>query len=351
MKRYKFQKKIINIKNESLDRMIEACVALPQLTRASVSDYANVSLVTAGKILTAMDECRFTKTVYKYPENGRPYKLHVINEDLTTAILDLSSADLSMSIIRGGGNTFFYKKYGYSPDASLRDSIRAVLTRACLDARSLDIGVSALCVILADNDDGAVDLFNSHGAPTLSDKNEISSVIASVFGTVPLIQMSFSEALSEAVRFNRLPELKSKNTAYIYVGCDIKICYLPQGGDPINCRPKDLLLTDDSTLSDALERVASPLEMAKILARAVNFAYCAFNARGYVIEYDTMKFGSRALGEIKRSFAILPRELPEIVVRDHRSGAHLSGAAAAAACSFIKLHISSSEKQKTSEDA
>ncbi len=350
MKKYKFSRKTVNIKNENLEKMIEACIALPELTRSTVSEQAKVSLVTAGKLLTAMDECRFTQTIYKYPESGRPYKLHVINKNLSSMIIDLSAADCSVSIIMGDKSILFHKKYCYTSGVALFDNISSVLARACIEARELEVAVSAVSVILADAENNT-DVFNTHGSPTIYDKERIADIIASIFGTVPLLQMTLSEALSNAVRFNRLPTSCSENLAYVYVGRDIKLCFLPQNGLPINCNPKELLISDGITLSDMLEETVSPEDFSKILTRVVNLAHCAFMPSAYIIEYDVMKFGSKALHHIKKSFALLSRALPEIVVRDHRSGIAPLGASAKAECEFIKLFITTTDKQKISEDS
>lgn len=350
MKKYKFLKKTVNIKNENLEKMIEACIALPELTRSTVSEKAEVSLVTAGKLLTAMDECRFTKTIYKYPESGRPYKLHVINKSLSSMIIDLSAADCSVSVIMGDNSCFFHKRYRFSTGVSLFDNISSALSKACIEVKMTEVAVSSICVILADEEDNT-DIFNTHGSPTIGDKERIANIIANIFGTVPLLQMTLSEALSNAASFNRLPTKTQTDTAYIYVGSDMKLCYLPKSGSSIVGKPKELLISDSITLSDMLEETVSPEDFSKILSRVVNLAHCAFMPNAYIIEYDVMKFGSKALHHIKKSFALLSRPLPEIIVRDHRLGIAPLGASAKAEYEFIKLYITTTDKQKTSEDA
>ena len=265
-------------------------------------------------------------------------------------VIDLSSSDCSVSVIGGDNNCLFNKRYGFSSGFSLFDNMVSAFSKTCNEIRQTNLSVSAICVILADEDDCA-DVFNTHGSPTTKDKEHIQAAVAQIFGRVPILQMPLSDAILNAARFNRLPANFQTDVAYIYAGNDLKLCYIQKSGDTISCSPKDLLVSDNATLAEALEATASPSDMAKILARTVNLAHCAFSPKAYFIEYDVMKFGSKALHEIKKSFALLSKVLPETIVRDHRMGVAPLGADAAAKAEFIKLYITTANKQKTSEDA
>ncbi len=345
MKKYRFLKKALNIKQESLGKMIDACIALPESDRASVSQYSGVSLVTAGKLLSALDECRFTKTVYKHPEGGRPIKIHRINDDLTATVIDLSSPYCSVSVIKSDGAAVFYKRYNYPTGIALKEGILAALSRACLEIKDLDLTVSAICTILAD------DTCGTRAALTLRDKDWLEVTVATIFGIAPTAQLTFSEALTSALRYGRMPTAAQTNVAYICIGDVVKLCFLPESSSPVICKPQDLLISDVLTVTDALDEMISPSDFAKLLSRVVNLAHCAFSPQEYLIEYDGTKFGGKAHYEIKRSFAMLSKEAPTIYTRDHRSSVAHLGAAALVASEFIKLYITTADKQKTSEDA
>ena len=347
MKKYKFLKKTINVKSESLEKMIDACISLPEPTRATVSQYASVSLVTAGKLLTALDECRFSQTVYKYTDSGRSIKIHKINDKLTATVIDLSSPYCSVSVIRGDGSIIFYQKYDYPTGVSMKEGVLAALSRVCLEIKSLDLPVSAICTILADEEDGAA----ASSVLRPRDKDWLESIIGKLFGITPTAQLTLCEALTSAAKFCRLPTAQNKSMAYIHTGGDVKLYVLPKNNSPVICRPCDLMISDRMTLSDALEEMNSPSSFAKLLARVVNLAHSAFSPQEYVIEYDSAKFGGKALHEINKSFALLAREAPVIYSRDHRSSVTHLGAAAKATSEFIKLYITTTCKQKTSEDS
>ena len=113
MKRYKFEKKSLHVSRELINKMTDACLTVPKITRAAISEKAGVSLVTAGKFLAAMDECKFTYKKRHFPEDSRPSYCHTLNEALSVLVIDTSSPSFSMSIIRGRSECRFYEQYDY----------------------------------------------------------------------------------------------------------------------------------------------------------------------------------------------------------------------------------------------
>ena len=80
-------------------------------------------------------------------------------------------------------------------------------------------------------------------------------------------------------------------------------------------------------------------DLGKILYRLVNLADCTFSPETYIVEYDTVKFGSTALKHIKRAFAAVGKQEPEISSICRTPSLAAFGAAYLSAARLIRLHI------------
>ena len=343
MKRYKFEKKSLHISRELIDKMTNACLTVPRITRSAIAEKAGVSLVTAGKLLSAMDECRFTYKKWYFSENTRPSYCHIFNEALSILVIDTSTRGFSMSIVRGGSECRFFEQYDYDTGVTFSDNLNLFFSRIGSLAVKQPFGISAICILISDEKPASSLSITSLCAATESDVPVLDAAVSRFFGIKPLLFIKSSEAISSALKHNAIDNAACDKLAHIYVGKGLSLSVY-SGNEPVStCNISNLLTNGIDTVADMHRQMLSEDDLGKMLYKIVNFADCAFSPSKYVIEYDVTKFGSTALKHIKRSFAAIGKPLPEITSINHSAGLAVSGAATLAAAELIKLHITQSE--------
>ncbi|MBQ7829256.1 MAG: hypothetical protein IJ345_03195 [Clostridia bacterium] len=343
MKRYKFEKKSLHVSRELIDKMTDACLTVPKITRAAISESAGVSLVTAGKFLTAMDECKFTYKKWHFPEDSRPSYCHTVNEALSILVIDTSSPSFSMSIVRGRSECRFYEQYDYDTSITFGDNLNLFLSRIGANAVRQPFGISAICILISDEKPTRELNITNICAATESDIPAIESATARFFGIKPLLFIKSSEAIASAIRHHTIKAESGDKLAHIYVGKGLSLSIYSDCEPICTCNIKNLLISGTDTLADLHRQMLSEDDLGKMLYKIVNFADCAFSPNKYVIEYDVTKFASIALKYIKRAFAAAGKPLPEITSINHSAGLAVSGAATLAAAELIKIHITQAE--------
>ncbi len=339
MKRYKFEKKALHISRELIDKMTDACLTVPKITRAAIAEKAGVSLVTAGKFLAAMDECKFTYKKWHFPEDSRPAYCHTVNEALSILVIDTSSPSFSMSIIRGGSECRFYEQYDYDTGITFSDNLNLFLSRIGANAVKQPFGISAICILISNEKPADSLKLTNVCAATEDDIPALESAVARFFGIKPLLFIKLSEAISSALKHNATYTETGDMLAHIYVGKGLSLSVYSDSEPICTCNIKNLLTSGTDTLDDMHQKMLSEDDLGKMLYKIVNFADCAFSPNKYIIEYDVTKFGSTALKYVKRAFAVAGKPLPEITSINHSAGLAVSGAATRAAAELIKLHI------------
>ena len=341
MKRYAFEKQQLPVSQALLDKIIDACLTCPTVTRSQVSAESGASLSSVGKVLQAMEQCRFTcKRLRQSSPNSKPSFHHTLNEAIAILVLDLSSSVYSMSIVTGNSECRFCEAYTFDQEISLMDNILAFFSRLGIKAVKQSFGISAVCVVTADPSPSD-DLRYYPYLPSDNDLQDIDALIARFFKRQPILRVTASEAITAALKYRILSE-GDQSAAYIYVGNTVRASFHPSANEkPYVCQISDLLISDSTTLGEEHAQLMSEKQLCAILSRAVNFMNCAFSPERYLIEYDTVKFSSAALSSIKRTFALLNRPLPEIVTVSHTPGLAARGAAVLSMAKFIKDHITS----------
>lgn len=339
MKRYKFEKKSLHVSRELIDKMTDACLTVPKITRAAIAEKAGVSLVTAGKFLTAMDECKFTYKKWHFPEGNRPSHCHTVNEALSVLVIDMSSPSFSMSIIRGRSEYRFYEQYDYNTSITFGDNLNLFLARIGANAVKQPFGISAICILISDEKPARELNITNVCAATEDDISALESTTSRFFGIKPILCLKASQAISSALKHNAINPETSGKIAHVYVGKGLSLSIYSNCEPICTCNIKNLLINGTDTLADLHQQMLSEDDLGKMLYRIVNFADCAFSPTKYIIEYDTVKFDSTALKYVKRAFAVIGKPLPEITSINHSVGLAVSGAAKCAAAELIKLHI------------
>jgi len=343
MKRYKFEKKSLRISRKLIDKMTDACLTVPKITRAAIAEKAGVSLVTAGKFLTAMDECKFTYKKWYFPEDSRPSYCHILNEALSVLVVDVSSPSFSMTIIRGKSECRFYEQYDYDTSITFGDNLNLFLARIGANAVRQPFGISAICILISDEKPTRELNITNVCAATESDIPAIESATARFFGIKPLLFIKSSEAIASALKHNAIDIKTSDKIAHIYVGKGLSLSVYSDSEPICTCNIRNLITSGTDTLADLHRQMLSEDNLGKMLYKIVNFADCAFSPDKYIIEYDTVKFGSTALRYVKRAFVATGKPLPDITSINHSESLAVLGAATKAAAELIKLHITQSE--------
>ena len=330
MNRYKFSKATLRIKSDLLSKMIDSCVSCREMTRGEISSLSSVSEMTAGKLLSALDTCRFTNLTYKRNrDGGSPTKLHVFSDMLSTLIVDASQSGFSYSLINGVGECKLFEEHLFDSTVNFNENFRGFLSKTAAELTKRKAAVSAVGVILSEG--ASSDLFQNRDA--------ISDFVASFFGISPSLCVTEADALAFAVKYKVNGLCDENKTAYIriseqpFAACffDGKTVSLPQIGN--------LMLSDSTTVSDMLENASGEKDMGRILARIVNFTYCAFSPGKIIIEHGNIRLGVQALTGIKRVFTLTNTPLPEISISKCAPGLAHFGLAQAVKADTIKKHI------------
>ena len=343
MKRYKFEKKSIHVSRELIDKMTNACLSVQKITRAAISEKAGVSLVTAGKFLSAMDECKFTYKKWHFPEGSRPSYCHTVNEALSVLVIDTSSPSFSMSIVRGRSECRFYEQYDFDTSISFADNLNLFLSRIGVNAVKQPFGISAICILISDEKPARELNITNLCAAAEDDIPILESATARFFGIKPLIIIKSSEAIAYALKHKAIDTETSDKLAHVYVGKGLSLSVYSDCEPICTCNIKNLITSGTDTLADLHRQMLSEDDLGKMLYKVVNFTDCAFSPDKYIIEYDTVKFGSTALRYVKRAFAATGKPLPDITSINHSESLAVLGAATKAAAELIKLHITQAE--------
>lgn len=324
MQRQRFQSVTLGIKHELLSEMIDICLSRHALTRHELGDMAAVSEVTAGKLLRALDECGFTELTYRWNEKGgSPARLHSLCQELGTLVIDISSGNLSASVIDGRGKCRMHIRRKYDGDMEYFENIAASFSEVLSRVRTEAVSVASVCLI-----------FDGKG----QNREELCSVAAEFFGIEPSLCIGRAEAITNALKYRVREDLDGSGVAHIYFGDTLSAAYY-SGGEMTVCRLGELLAYEGTTLSELLVERGGEADLSRALAMAVNFVSCAYSPKAIVIECDGFDFNSRVLSRIKSDFSRSVLEMPRLSVSECAPGlAHL-GAAAASSALLIKKHI------------
>ena len=343
MKKLKFGSKKLNIKSEALCRLIDTVLACDEISRASVSKSASVSLATAGKLLSAMDECRFTDRIYKRADgSGSPSKLHIIHNDISVLVLDLSSYAYSTTVSLGKIYNVIFEKHIYDPKLSFEGNLLVFLSKVGMQISRLPYSVSAICTIIADDPERVLRTSLSSACYPVSqaDVAVVNHTCAQLFGIMPILNLTLSQALTCAARYGIINCGGVRaNLSYIRFGESFDAIYLPAKSAPVSCRLDSLVIDESNRLSTLIEAASSSYDLAYLLMRSVNFMDCAYPTDTFFVEYDLNGLGDAIQDRIARSFKAIGVPAPQIEYLSNNPPAASLGASVAALSSFIKAHI------------
>lgn len=343
MKRLKFPSKQLNIKNEALNRMIDTALACDEITRTTVSQSASVSLATAGKLLSALDECRFTNKIYKKEDGcGSPSRLHVIREDISVLVLDLSSYSYSATISLGKINKVIFDKHPYDPTLSFESNLIVFLSKIGMETSKLPFPVSAICTIIADDPERILRTSHTSAcyAVTSVDVAMVNHTCAQLFGIMPILNLTLSQALNSAAKYGIIGYGGvGANISYIRYGDSFDSIYLPHKSAPVSFKFDRVVIDESKRFSTLAENAGSSYDRAYLLMRSINLMDCAYPTDTFFVEYDLDSIGEGVQDYVSRLFKASDIPLPQIQYLSNQPSVASLGASVASLSSFIKAYI------------
>ena len=341
MKRLKLESKTLNIKDDSLRRLIDSALSLKEMTRASVAKCGNVSLASAGKLLSALDECRITGLEYKRNNSaGSPSKVHVFRSEISTLVLDFSSPVYSASIISGKNKKFISDRYSPDPSLSFEGNATVFLSKIGQRMSLLPYSASSVCTIIADSPESTLQI-SSHASahlPELYDMDIVNDLCAQFFGAMPTICLTHSQAIKCALKYDVFePTIKGDSISHIRISDTLSATHLPRHGSPSALKLNKLMINGEN-LSSRFSKVQDTDELANVISILISLIDCAHESDFIIIEYDSDRFGGieERIAQIFRAARI---PLPPIAYFDLCPPAAVIGAATEALSSLIKAQI------------
>ncbi len=339
MKRLKFATQTLNIKEESLHRIIDAAVSSKSITREDVRRNVGVSLATAGKLLSALDECGFTKTAFdRLGERNGHEKIHIFASDISVLVLDFSSYKYSASIIFERGKRVINETYTYDPSVSFENNVLIFLSSVGKKVSALEYSVSSICTILADDPENAIrtSVATASYLPRVTDLQIIDGICYKFF-KLNTVRITLSDAIRCASKYGYADQRKLGNVSYIRLFDSFSAFYLPKKQSAIAFR-SDKLLCDGIPFSDILSNTELSRDLAKLLMRVANIMDCAYPTDSFLIEYDRSAFDEKLEEYFYLSFKAAEIPIPYVEFWScNASPSHL-GASAFALSELIKKH-------------
>lgn len=341
MKRLKLGSKTLNIKSDSLNRLIDSVLSLNEITRLSVSERGKVSLATAGKLLSALDQCRITRFEYKRDSGaGSPSKIHVFRDEIETLVLDLSSPIYSASMVLGKDKKIISDSYHADPALSFEGNATVFLSRVGQQMSLLPYSPSSICTIITDSPENTPKITSHASAylPELYDMDIITDLCVQFFGTRPSLCLTHSEAIRCALKYEVFePQIKVKSISHISISDTIAATHLPRHSSPIPIKLSKMMIGGES-LSSRSEKIQDNDELAILLSHIISLIDCAYESDVIIIEYDSKRFGGIE-EHIAHLFRAAMISLPPIAYYDLHPQAAVLGGAAEALSSLIKGQI------------
>jgi hypothetical protein len=344
MKRLKFGTKSLDIKEESLHRLIDSAVGCKDITRASLSRASGVGLTTAGKLLSAMDSCGFTRRVFdRTGERNGHEKLHLLSDDLSILALDFSSRKYSAALIFDRGEQVIREEYRYDPNITFENNLMLFLSIIGKKLSALPYSASAICTVTADDSDS---LTQSSAAsfvylPQSGDLRIIDELCAKFFKQCPIVHLTLSEAVRCSVKYGIVQRERLGNVSYILFKDSFSAFYLPKKQPSIRFRAEGLIWDTESSFLEMVENAQTSREAAKIIMRLANLMDCAYPTDAFLVEYDRNLFEDELAHYVDLAFKASEISPHSIIYWDHHASIPELGAAASALSELIKSQIRS----------
>ncbi len=339
-----FRKIIINMRSESLDRLIRAYLSDNAPSRTSVCENTGVCKITASKVANALIESGFMcEKLFSLDGKERP-RLHLfLRESVRILLIDFSSPRFKMSIISNDASILFESSYNYDSSVTFDDNINIFLSRCGLTLKHSGHGFSAISVLYADQEHKSFIESSTYQAhlPSIRQRDIISRAIYEILRKTPETHLTVSDAICEAMRFRARGNDTLNGCSYIFVGSRLFAFHSYANGSRTVCSPEKLLSDTEKQLFHQPHLTAKE-NTDDIFVKLCGFMDAAFSPSVVILESDIHTPDDTTARKIIRAFALSGRNTPLINARtsDSNDPLHMHGILRCTVLSLIKRYIS-----------
>lgn len=335
----KFKKVGVDLKAETLNKLIFSYLSGCAPTRASVAKSCSVSEMTSGKAARALIDSGFMCERQYSSDGNRPCFHLFCNEGVRVLVIDLSSSAFKMSIVSSYGDVRFQTEYEYDTSISYIDNFNIFFSRHSTNIKKSRYSFCAISVIYADVPTSRAEMSAYGFLPSISYREQIANLVHSEFGKYPASHMTVSEAVLNSLKYKAHGDfIEAYELSYVFIGRHISAFHIHRNGTVTVCSPEPLfpdicryLFTDyiltDKTVSDA------------IFVQLAHFMGCAFSPSHIFLESDILSPDDTTSELLMRRFAASGLFTPTVCFKDSMRPLRLVGASRETLFSIIKRYV------------
>ena len=335
----KFKRIGLDLKAETLNKLIFSYLSGYAPTRASVAKSCSVSEMTSGKAARALIDSGFM-CERQYSSDGKRPCFHLFcNDGVRVLVIDLSSSVFKMSIVSPYGDVKFQTEYEYDTEISHMDNLNIFFSRHSANVKKSRYSFCAISVIYADIPVSRTTMMSYGFLPDITSKEHIADLIHSEFGKYPASHMTVSDAILSSLKFKAHGDIiEPRGLSYIFIGRHISAFHIHADGAVTVCSPEPLfpnicrkLFTDhmltEKSVSDS------------IFVQLAHFMGCAFSPSHIFLESDILSPDDTTAELLCQRFALSGLNAPTVSFKDNSPPLRLVGASRETLFSVIKRYV------------
>lgn len=282
-----------SIKYESIKAIFTSIADSEKISRASISEKTDLSLVTVGKIADALLDLNVICQVKEIkPQAGRRAGLLSVNKDKFAVILDITSYDFCIAVLNLQLCLVEHTRYTYKPNISYIDNLHAFFTEALafVNRRFQIDDCFGVAVALPGPYNSETDSSAANRIPELSSVR-IRNIVSRYFIDVPLLIDSQINAAAKS-NISHVDGYKGKNILYWYVSPGYVCGAYTVGGELIlgkdshACDFGRMIAKRGTLLEDLLKQCGSEECCAEALTGSIYNVIRVLNPHMMIMEYD-----------------------------------------------------------------
>ncbi len=326
----------LNIKRQTLDKIIDAFLLDEFPTRQSVSLSCGTTVPTVNKVAKSLIEARFMGTKAYKDENSSKRELHyTLSNRISIAVIDLSSPTFTMSVINKNRECTFFESYICDIELLFEDNLELFLSNCIAKLEKIRILSYELCILYSDNASSSIKL--STYSPSIENKELIEAIIAKIMRRSVLLHITLSDAFGSAKGYNLCKF--DKSACYLNFDSSPSLIYTDENGFTLSAYPEKLLFDSSKTLKERLQRPLTHADLTKIICQLTNFIVSAYNPRTIYIATRRDEIDKKFIQDYTRTFMPADYLPPEIIFDNEIPGLLIRSAAHATLSKLIKSTI------------
>ncbi len=314
MKRTIFNTQTVQVKQSTIDAVIDSFCAAESITRKELADSSDSSLNTVSKVVNALLDSgaiveRRNASNSSSAKGATPLRLSLSNRICTT-VIDFSSSVYSINLIHKEKSHLRYlHKYDATLDFS--DNLYDFLSRGFSRIRLKEGVAMNICVLYADTADP--NRIRQSYLPSEIDKDVINSALYDVCRRIPDLYISKSQAISDAVKFGVLSRASGLGgVSFLSLGDNLSAFSVSEYGVITKCKIQDLFIKDNITADEFMRRCFTKDQFDQLFEKTINFIDSAFSAGTIIIESDSFEIDAESIKSASRAFARSKLSFPMI---------------------------------------